>query len=135
MRRILLAIILTTSALCGWAQVTTSSLTGTIRDNSGEGIPGASVLAVHEPSGTTFGTATLADGRYTIYNMRVGGPYKITISFIGYETQSYSDIYIKLGEPYNLSHVLKEEGTQLEEILVGGACDHLEGGQMQQYLP
>lgn len=129
MRRILLAIILTTSALCGWAQVTTSSLTGTIRDNSGEGIPGASVLAVHEPSGTTFGTATLADGRYTIYNMRVGGPYKITISFIGYETQSYSDIYIKLGEPYNLSHVLKEEGTQLEEILVLGTADKLMNSQ------
>src|SRR5690606_26634738 len=105
MRRILPLMLVSLLATTGavWAQVTTSSLTGTIRDNTGAGIPGASVLAVHEPSGTTFGTATLTDGRYTISNMRVGGPYKVTISFIGYETQSYSDIYIKLGEPYNLN--------------------------------
>ena len=116
-------------AATGWAQVTTSTLTGIVKDNAGEGIPGASVLAVHIPSGTQYGTATSNDGRFSIPNMRVGGPYKVTISFVGYSTQSYDDIFIKLGEPYVLSHVLKEEGTQLDEVVVVATEDKLMNSQ------
>jgi len=100
------------------AQVTTATLTGTAKDDAGTGIPGANVVAVHEPSGTTYGTVSSLDGKFTIQNMRVGGPYKVTISFVGYQTQSYGDIYLKLGEPYVLNHLMKEEGTQLQEIVV-----------------
>ncbi|MCW5912760.1 MAG: TonB-dependent receptor [Cyclobacteriaceae bacterium] len=100
------------------AQVTTATLTGAAKDEAGAGIPGANVVAVHEPSGTTYGTVSNLDGKFTIQNMRVGGPYKVTISFVGYQTQSYGDIYLKLGEPYVLNHLMKEEGTQLDEIVV-----------------
>lgn len=100
------------------AQVTTATLTGVAKDDAGAGIPGANVVAVHEPSGTTYGTVSSLDGKFTIQNMRVGGPYKVTISFVGYQTQSYGDIYLKLGEPYVLNHLMKEEGTQLDEIVV-----------------
>ncbi|MBK5279063.1 MAG: carboxypeptidase regulatory-like domain-containing protein, partial [Bacteroidia bacterium] len=124
MRKILLLIsfaLLASAAVI--AQVTTATLTGITKDDSGSGIPGANVVAIHEPSGTTYGSVTLADGKFVITNMRVGGPYKVTISFVGYQTQSYGDIFLKLGEPYVLNHTMKEEGTQLEEVLVTSVED------------
>src|SRR5688572_9169957 len=114
MRRILL---LTAFVICAfngaWAQVTTSSLNGTVKDEKGEGVPGAAVVATHEPSGSTFGASSLPDGRFVIPGMRVGGPYKVVISFIGFGTQTYGDIYLKLGEPFVLDVILKEEATTL----------------------
>jgi hypothetical protein len=98
-------------------------MTGSAKDEAGAGIPGANIVVTHEPSGTTYGSVTLADGKFVIPNMRVGGPYKVTISFVGYKTQTYEGIYLKLGEPYVLNHQLKEEGTQLDEIIVTGAED------------
>jgi hypothetical protein len=124
MRKILLFLTLSFVASFGlWAQVTTSSLTGNVQDSNNSGIPGANIVAVHEPSGTTYGTVSLPNGKFTIPNMRVGGPYKVTISFVGYETQSYGDLTLKLGEPYQLNHVMVESGTQLEEVIVLGAED------------
>jgi Carboxypeptidase regulatory-like domain/TonB dependent receptor len=105
--------------------VTTSILTGKVTDEKGAGIPGANIVAVHTPSGTQYGVVTSADGRFNIQNMRVGGPYRVTISFIGYATQAYDDVYTKLGEPFSLNHVMKEEGTQLEEIVVLGTEDKI----------
>jgi hypothetical protein len=126
MRKTLLTLtLLLVGSLGLLAQVTTSSLTGTVKDSNNSGIPGANVVAVHEPSGTTYGTVSLPDGKFTIPNMRVGGPYKVTISFVGYETQSYGDIFLKLGEPYALAHVMKETGTQLEEIIISGVEDKM----------
>src|SRR5262245_15872423 len=81
--------------------VTTAFLSGTVKDKNGA-VPGANIVAVHEPTGTTYGTVSAADGKFAISNLRVGGPYKVTISFVGYVTQSYGDITLKLGEPYVL---------------------------------
>jgi hypothetical protein len=128
MRKLLLLIAVVLSAGAGYAQVTTATLTGFAKDDSGSGIPGANVVATHEPSGTTYGSVTLADGKFVITNMRVGGPYKVTISFVGYETQTYEDITLKLGEPYVLNHVMKEEGTQLDEVIVTSAEDAIMSG-------
>ena len=63
-----------------YAQVTTSSLSGRVVDQSGEPVIGAAVMAMHEPSGTVYGAVTNADGRYTIQGMRTGGPYKVDFS-------------------------------------------------------
>jgi hypothetical protein len=111
------------ASVAAFAQVTTATLTGFAKDDSGSGIPGANVVATHEPTGTTYGSVTLTDGKFVITNMRVGGPYKVTISFVGYETQTYEDITLKLGEPYVLNHVMKEAGTQLDEIVVTSVED------------
>ena len=64
------------------AQVTTSSINGKVVVGN-ENVIGATVTAVHVPSGTTYNAVTNVDGRYTIQGMRVGGPYKVTISYIG----------------------------------------------------
>ncbi len=102
--------------------VTTSSLSGSIKDKNGA-VPGANVVAVHEPTGTSYGTVSTADGKFNIVNMRPGGPYKITISFVGYKTQTYSDINLALAETYVINHVMQEEGTQLEELVVTGVAE------------
>ena len=125
MRRILLvttAFVLTATMSLLAQGVTTSTLSGSTKDKNGA-VPGANVVAVHEPTGTTYGTVSTRDGKFSIANMKVGGPYKITISFVGYQTQSYGDIYLKLGETYVLNHVLSEEGTQLEELVVTGVSE------------
>ena len=68
------------SATRAFAQgVTTSAIDGVVKDDQGGVLPGASVVAIHVPSGTRYETVTQTDGRFTIPGMRVGGPYTITV--------------------------------------------------------
>ena len=76
-KRILLAFATLFAGLAAYAQVTTSSMSGQIADESGEPLIGAAVVAVHEPSGTKYYAITNNDGRYTITGMRSGGPYTV----------------------------------------------------------
>jgi hypothetical protein len=97
---------------------TTSSLSGKITDSKGEPLPGASVVAVHNPSGTQYATIADNSGNYRIQNMRVGGPYTVTVSFIGYSSQSYSEVNLKLGEAYVQNGQVAEATTALAEVVV-----------------
>ena len=101
-------------------QVTTSSLTGFVTDAAGSALPGANIVATHVPSGTTYGTVTLAEGKYNIPNMRVGGPYTVKISFVGYREQVFSDVFLSLGVAANITARLADESTELEEVVVSG---------------
>ncbi len=101
------------------AQVTTSSMTGTIKDDKGA-LPGASVKATHTPTGTVYSVSTNGDGRFTIGGMRVGGPYTVEISFVGYKPSSLTDVSLKLGEPYVLNVVLVDNSSTLAEVKVVG---------------
>jgi len=103
------------------AQVTTSSVVGQVIDSQGEPLPGANIVATHEPSGTRYGAVSNMDGRYTIPNMRIGGPYTVQISFIGFEPVSYTGMVLKLGEPYSLSTRLSDDSTELGEVIVTGS--------------
>ena len=67
------------------AQVTTAGMSGKVMADE-ESVIGATVVAVHEPSGTSYGTVTNVDGRFSLQGMRSGGPYKVTVSYIGYQT-------------------------------------------------
>src|SRR5690606_38639228 len=82
------------------AQVTTSSITGSVKDSKGEALIGATVRATHGPSGTTYGGVTNVEGRFNVPNVRVGGPYTVEVSYIGYEPKVYSNISLSLGVPY-----------------------------------
>lgn len=101
-----------------FAQATTSSLTGTVKDNKGQALIGATVKAVHTPSGTVYGTVTQADGRFNIANMKVGGPYKIDVTYIGYVARTYDNISLQLGEPGKLNAVLEDDSHNLAEVQV-----------------
>ncbi len=98
--------------------VTTASINGLITDKKGAPLPGATVLAVHQPTGAQYGVAARADGRYTIPNARVGGPYKLTVTFVGYESQDRDGIILTLGNSTDVNFQLGETGTQLAEVQV-----------------
>lgn len=122
MRKILLFLtLLSAVSLSALAQgVTTASIIGEVKDSSGEGLPGANIVAVHIPSGTTYGSTSRADGRFTLPGLRIGGPYKVTISFVGYQEYRIEDINLTLGQNYPLSASLVETGMELQEIVISG---------------
>lgn len=110
--------------LGAWAQgVTTGSFSGFVKDSKGGPLPGANVVAVHTPTGSQYGTATRADGRFIIPNARVGGPYKITVTFVGYENQDKNDLFLELGNTTNVDFTLAETGTQLAEVSITASKD------------
>lgn len=78
--------------------VTTGSLSGEVVDQQGAVLPGATVVAVHTPTGTTYESVTGGDGRYQILNVRVGGPYSVTVRLTGFRDQMVSDVNVALGE-------------------------------------
>jgi hypothetical protein len=101
------------------AQVTTSAMNGVITDAKGP-LPGASIKATHTPSGTVYSVSTNNNGRFSIGNMRVGGPYTVVISYIGFQPATISDVFLKLGETYGIDHRLSDEGTLLSEVTIQG---------------
>ncbi|MDC1900316.1 TonB-dependent receptor, partial [Bacteroides uniformis] len=116
--RFILSTIMVIVAMTAKAQVTTSSLSGKVTDPDKEAIIGATVQAIHEPSGTRYGAITNIDGRYTIQGMRAGGPYSVEVSYIGYQTMMFKDVTLQLGEVYNLNVQMKESSELLEEVVV-----------------
>ncbi len=85
------------------AQVTTSSIGGRITSASNVPVDGAIVKATHQPTGTIYTTVSQKDGDFTIPNMKVGGPYKIEINYVGYKSQVFDDIYLQLGDLMNIT--------------------------------
>ncbi len=113
---LLIAMLCIVSSL-SFSQVTTSSMAGSVSDGK-ETLAGATVVAVHEESGTRYGEVTNVNGRFSIQGMRTGGPYRVEISYIGYNKNIQKDIYLQLGETYNLDVVLTESGSELSEVVV-----------------
>ncbi len=109
-------LVLSSSTLFG--QVTTSSISGKVTDSTGEGLIGATVKAIHEPSGTVYGTTTNESGRYFIPAVRVGGPYTVTVTYTGFETQSKDNLTTSLGTTTNVNFSLVDITASLQEVVV-----------------
>jgi len=122
MRRgfLLLILVLSIPSILLSQGVTTASISGIVTTQAGEPLPGANIVAVHEPSGTVYGTISRVDGRYNLVNLRVGGPYTVTVSYVGYAQQKVSDIYLTLGQDLVLNFKLAEQPVQLGEVTVIG---------------
>lgn len=102
------------------AQVTTSSLTGVVTESTGQFTTGATIKAIHIPSGTTYSSSANTQGRFNLSNMRVGGPYRIEVTYIGQQPLVYEDVYLQLGQPFVLNPVFGESTTELDEITITG---------------
>ena len=117
-----LMVLMLTSALTIMAQITTSSMAGkvTFEDAKGEEVIGATVVAVHEPSGTRYTAVTNVSGNFTIQGMRTGGPYEVTVSYIGYQPKVVKGVTLELAETYNLNVWLSEDANVLTEVVISG---------------
>ena len=105
-------------AISSFAQVTTSNIKGLLVDDQNQPMPGANVVAIHTPTGTKYGGTTNFDGRYNLLNMRVGGPYSVTISYVGFKTQEFNDVYLTLGKTLSLDVQLVPDSQELEEVVL-----------------
>jgi hypothetical protein len=105
--------------------VTTSGISGVVAEKNGQPLPGANVVATHLPSGTRYGAVSNLDGKYTIPGMRVGGPYRLSVSFIGFSTQEVDGIILSLGVFSNVNIALPEDGQELSEVVVTSSKNNL----------
>ena len=121
-RLFFLVAMLLTLSLTAMAQITTSSMAGkvTLDNENGEEVIGATVIAVHEPSGTRYTAVTNTTGRFSINGMRTGGPYEVTVSYIGFQPKTMKGITLQLAETYNLAVWLSEDANELAEVVVSG---------------
>lgn len=99
------------------AQITTSSVSGKITAN-GEDVIGATIKAVHQPSGTVYRAVTNIDGRYSIQGMRPGGPYVLEVTYVGYKNKQVKGISLSLGQNTVLNETLSEDAAQLEDVVI-----------------
>ncbi|MGA3286839.1 MAG: carboxypeptidase regulatory-like domain-containing protein [Bacteroidota bacterium] len=121
--RRIIAFVLTLLLICTSivnAQVTTASMNGIVTDKSGQPLPGATVRAIHEPSGTQYGTSTREDGHYNLQGLRVGGPYSIHVSFVGYRNQDQSNLKLELDQNLRINFIMTEEAVQIGEVQIMG---------------
>lgn len=113
-----LAFFMLATTVATYAQVTTATLTGTVLDETGAGMIGATVVAIHEPTSTQFGVTTRDDGRYTIPNLRVDGDYTVQVSFVGYKTQKMTGVNLLLGQRNTQNFKLEPSAVTTDEVIV-----------------
>jgi len=105
--------------------ITTSTLGVSVKDPAGVGRANVRVVAVHEPSGTVYQGRTRDDGHATLPGMRIGGPYKVSVSSIGFQSQTEQDVYLTLGQTSDLQFVLREAAVQIGEVTVTASGDRI----------
>ena len=126
MKRTIVSLLLSLAVgFSGFAQVTTSTISGIVKSEKGEVLPGATVQVVHVPTGTKYGASTNQSGRYVVPAVRVGGPYKIVVSFVGFKQNEQSDINTQLGNTTNVDAVLIETNTSLKEVVVSAGRNNI----------
>ena len=110
--------------------VTTGAVGGFVYDEDGQPLAGASVTAVHLESGARYSAVSRPGGAFDLPNMRVGGPYTVTVEFIGFGARSEEDVFVLLGQTVRIDFPLATEAVQLEgiEVVATGAAA-LEAGR------
>jgi hypothetical protein len=117
-KRLLYCVMMVFLTLSASAQVTTSNIRGTVIDDQDGPLLGVNVVAIHTPTGTTYGAISNEDGRFNLLNLRVGGPYEVTISYVGFKSQVENDVFLTLGKTFNMDAKLIPESLALDEVIV-----------------
>ena len=103
--------------------VTTAALSGIVLDKDNNPLPGANIIATHIPTGTQYGASSRSNGQYNIQNMKVGGPYTVTVSFVGYGKKSFENTYLNLGQQLRLDFEMELQVIEGGEVVVTGERD------------
>ena len=124
MKSIRATVVCITLAVLAWVQpsyaqnVTTGSMTGVVSDTQGGVLPGVTVTAVHGPTGTSYEGVTQGDGRFSLLNVRVGGPYQVTVALAGFKSEMLQDVVVTLGESTELPVTLQIQAvTEVVEVV------------------
>ena len=115
---LLLTFLFLISLVKAYSQETTSEIQGVVKDEKGISLQGATVVATHLPTGTSYTTTTRKDGRYNLANLRIGGPYLITVSFVGFGQEKEENVTLLLGQEFRSDFTLKPQNQQLTEVVV-----------------
>ncbi|HEX9656719.1 MAG TPA: carboxypeptidase regulatory-like domain-containing protein [Bacteroidota bacterium] len=120
---LLLCLMMVTSGTVFSQGVTTASLNGLVTSSDGQPLVGTNVIAVHTSSGTRYGGSTRITGQYNLQNMRVGGPYTVTATILGYKSESQENVYLSLGQDLRIDFKLAEEAVIGQEVVVTAQTD------------
>jgi hypothetical protein len=104
--------------------ITTANIQVVVTDEQKASLPGATVTAIHEPSGTRYGSVANEDGIVKLAGLRSGGPYTVNVSYVGFQPQKFENINLSLGQTYDLRVRLKS-GTDLQEFVVEAEIDNI----------
>jgi hypothetical protein len=118
MKKTILSLIITMFAFVGYGQVTTSSISGVVRNQKNEVLIGATIQATHVPTGTKYNSTTNKNGSYVLPAVRVGGPYIIQTTYVGYKKDEVAEINTQLGVTSNVDFYLIDESIALKEVVV-----------------
>ncbi len=118
LKRILLSLLAFAAVAVLHAQVTTSSITGTVTDAKGEPLAGATITAIHQPSGTKYVTVSKNGGVFNLPGCRPGGPYRVTVDFVGFKEQVVEGFNLVLGDAYNIVAEMTPEAMDLSTVVV-----------------
>lgn len=119
--RFSLFVLLASISLLGIGQVTSSGIAGNVTSSAGFDMAGATIKATHIPSGTVYNTVAQKGGSYSLNGLRPGGPYKVEIGFVGQKPITFDNIYLELGDAYNLTVILETDKAELTEVIVTSA--------------
>jgi hypothetical protein len=122
-KQLMILSMLLIAAFSGFAQVTGSNIAGTVKSGDNKSLEGASIVAVHQPSGTRYTAVSTKAGVYNILNVRVGGPYKVTISYAGLKSYEENNVFAPLGNTANVDVVLKNDIKDMQAVVVRGAAN------------
>ena len=103
--------------------VTTASITGIVTTDNGEALVAANVIAIHEPTGTRYGATTRDNGQFNMPNVKIGGPYTLTVSYVGYKKESHGNLYLNLGQESRIDFALVTETLLQKEVVVTAQVD------------
>jgi hypothetical protein len=118
MKKAILSLVLSMMFFIGFGQVTSSTISGFVKNLNNEPLVGATVEATHQPTGTKYKTSTNKTGFYVLPNIRVGGPYVVTASYVGYNTKKESDVNTELGNTSDVSVRLSESVSTLKDVVI-----------------
>jgi len=120
-KRLFASVLCALSFYFGMAQETTAEIVGTVTDGKAP-LAGATIAALNQPTGVTYTTTTRKDGRYNLPNLRIGGPYLVTVTNVGFKKQTQDSIFLVLGQDFKADFGLQPEANVLNEVTVTSAA-------------